>query len=65
MKKLAFVIVLALFFMSCENSANKKSDNNETSIDTTIIDKIEKKAEEVQKETEELNKEIDELTKDL
>lgn len=62
------MLVLAVFFFSCDNSNKKEtSDDKETIevIDETTIEQIEQKAEEVQKKTEELNKEIDELTKDL
>lgn len=68
MKKLSLLLVLAIFFFSCDNFNKKEtSDDKETIevIDETTIEQIEQKAEEVQKKTEELNKEIDELTKDL
>jgi len=65
MKKLALIIVLAIFFFSCENTTQKNGSQEEQFIDSTFIENVEKKADEVKKKAEELNEDLDELIKDL
>ncbi len=64
MKKIALIVVLAIFCFSCE-STTQKNGSQEQFIDSTFIENVEKKADEVKKKAEELNKDLDELIKDL
>ena len=65
MKKLLLLFIIAFAFCGCENAKEKNGPEEEVLIDTTFIEKVEKKADEVNKKAKELNEELDELIEEL